>query len=575
MLCIGVIFALLIWELGWKISNQTLKLITWGVNGALFIQMGCLIGLWKDRAHNRSTRAQFLFQFIVCLAILVVSNLAVYGNMEDPVLILRTKIILTALLVTLPTLTSISAFLEILIGKKHSQTLPPALLFLATLIFLAFLGAGMLMMPNATQAHGMAFVDAFFTSTSAVCVTGLSTVNFYSTFTPLGQLIVLILIQLGGFGIMTFAYFIALVLGQGFSLRDKVLIKDLLSEENLTSTTSFLRGLILLTFITELIGALGLWFSWQSMPLPTGTHQNLGWHALFHSISAFCNAGFSTLPEGLCYPPIAQNRWGQAIIMILIVMGGLGYAVFKGLYEHIKHRMTALLKHRRSHPVHLSTHIYLVLITTSALLVGGSLLLFFIEESKIGLAPVPWKTALWESLFNSVTTRTAGFNITPMAGYSAAAALVMCALMMIGGSPGGTAGGIRTTTFALIIGELKRIIRGRKEVEFHHRSIERDVIERSIAAAVLSGIWVGAFTLLSTYFEPNMNALDLFFENVSAFATVGLSRDVTPYLHEETKVLLCINMIAGRVGLFSFVIALAGRQRPRYFSYPSTKIPLN
>ena len=439
------------------------------------------------------------------------------------------------------------------------------------MVVLILTGSLFLLMPNCTTTDSIPYIDALFVSTSAVCVTGLSTVDFAHQFTALGQVVTLVLIQLGGLGIMTFAYFVALILGQGFSLRDKVLLRNLLDENTLNSTTSFIRGIIVLTLSVELTGAALLYFAWGDMPSPDG--RPMIWHALFHSISAFCNAGFSTFPDGLCYAGTQYNRMAQLVIMCLIISGGLGFILHKEFYIHVKNILSP--KNRRTKR-HWTTHFVLATKTTALLVFGGGGLIFFIVVTTSGPAnDSSWTNIMWQSLFTSVSSRTAGFQVNNLELYTAPAALVICALMMIGGSPGGTAGGLRTTTVAAAMGEIVRIIRGRQEVEFNHRRIARDVVDRSIAAVVLSGAWIGAFTLVSCYLQPEMDSLNLFFENISAFSTTGLSRNVSPLLCTENKVLIVINMIAGRVGLFSFMIALAGKPHPRYYKFPETKLPLN
>lgn len=572
---IVIIFCLLIWDLGWDSADDYAGFIKSCTDWAITIELISLTGLLRLRKFHTISHIQIIAQMIISVGVLV-ARYHVHLNINiDPLYLMRAKIVLTALLVCLPLFASFSIIINTLVGgKKKKTSLPPALLFLLTLISLIIVGSGLLMVPNATYEQGISPINAFFTCTSAVCVTGLNAVDFTTTFTPLGQLITLILIQLGGFGIMTFAYFIALILGQGFSLREKVMFQKLLDEDALSSTTKFLKSIVIVTFITEGFGALFLWLSWKDLNLPILADQPLAWHAIFHSVSAFCNAGFSTFPNGLCYEPIVQNRSSQLVIMFLIVMGGLGFAIYKEVLTHIKHWFIQVFKYKHYTQLRWTTHIYLALKTTLILIISGTIILFFIQQTN-STNTLPWQTTLWQSLFTSISTRTAGFNINSMTAYSSSAILIMCGLMMIGGCPGGTAGGVRTTTVAVVAGEIKRIILGRKDVEFNGRSIAHDVVERSIAAVVLSGVWVGTFTLISCYFEPNLNSLDLFFENASAFGTVGLSRDITSGLTAQTKILLMINMIAGRVGLFSFIVALAGRPSPRYYSYPSTKLPLN
>lgn len=570
-LSILVICGLLLYDVGWFIPLDQQAILRWFYYGALGIYLLCVLNLmWTDRKKIYSRR-QLIIQSLLTIAILFL----VYK--QDSIFHLRLNfslreisVLLTVILIANPLLGSLSRWVGWVMGGGK-KALPPALLFLVTLTILAIIGSMLLMMPNCTYESGVRYIDSLFISVSAVCVTGLGTVNLHETFTPLGHFVILLLIQMGGFGIMTFAYFVAMVLGKGFSLKDKVLIKDLLNEDNIQSTTSFLRGIILFTFVVEAMGALSLWFSWQEITPSLPRDTPLLWYACFHSISAFCNAGFSNLPNGLTTDFIVNNKMGQGVIMTLISIGGLGYAIFKEIGHHFAKRFgkkKKLLNHRWT------TYFILALFISMAVDLIGALCLFasfMIQGGETG----QWYDVLWLSLFNTVTSRTAGFNIGDIGHYPATAVLIMCGVMMIGGSPGGTAGGVRTTTFAVVLGEIWRILKERRDVEFNGRRIDRNVVERCIAVVVISMAWVGTSTIISCFFEPGMAPLDLFFENVSAFSTTGLTRGITPDLLPQTKILLMINMIAGRIGIFFFLIALVGRPSPRAFRYPNTQLPLN
>lgn len=574
VLCAALIIAgILIRTLGWHVSNDELTLYAITFECFLIFQLGALMGLLWLQRHQDPRRRQRIVRILISFFILGVIHFG--GQIFDMDSYREIKGIvlgLTVILIALPILSSISDFIAWITGKSvQKSSLPPALLFLLTLVALVLTGSLFLLMPNCTTTDTIPYIDALFVSTSAVCVTGLSTVDFAHQFTALGQVIVLILIQLGGLGIMTFAYFVALILGQGFSLRDKVLLRNLLDEDTLNSTTSFIRDIILFTFSVELIGAFILYFAWHDMPSPDG--RPMIWHALFHSVSAFCNAGFSTFPDGLCYAGTQVNRLAQVVIMGLIISGGLGFLLHKELFVHLKNQFFSKTKRRKWH---WSTHFVLATRMTALLIIGGGGLIFFIVMTTSGPGSHgSWTNVMWESVFTSVSSRTAGFQVNNLSLYTAPAALVICGLMMIGGSPGGTAGGLRTTTVATALGEIVRIIRGRQDVEFNDRRLSREAVDRSIAAVVLSGVWVGAFTLVTCYLQPEIDSLDLFFENISAFSTTGLSRNISPLLCTENKALIVINMIAGRVGLFSFMIALAGRPHPRYYKFPVARLPLN
>lgn len=461
-----------------------------------------------------------------------------------------------------------------LLRLRASRVLPrfaPGLLFLGSFVALILLGTLLLKMPRATTA-GITWVDALFTATSAACVTGLATVDPAFAFTTLGHVIILLLIQAGGLGVMTLTYFIAVMAGQGISLRDRVVIRDMLNEESLGQTGKVVRRIVLLTLAIEAVGAVGLWLAWRGIP---GAPDALFWHCCFHSISAFCNAGFSTLPGGLAHVSTVWNVSYQAVIMMLIVTGGLGFTVYHEAWKQwqLGRERRKFTGSRRPLPQRWTIHWRLAIGVTALLLLAGTLLLFACDSGPAAAADTGWRW--WRALFNSVTCRTAGFNITDIGAHAVPAALVMMALMFIGGSPGGTAGGIKTTTFAVSILELWRMIRGRNEVVFAARRIGRDVIERSFATLVVSLLWIGAATLALSLWHPGFKLVDVLFEVVSAFGTVGLTRGITPLLEDPSKLLLCLTMLAGRVGVLSFVLAIAGRPRASAVSYPEARLPLN
>ena len=270
----------------------------------------------------------------------------------------------------------------------------------------------------------------------------------------------------------------------------------------------------------------------------------------------------------LMEPGIRLCYSGQAVIMALIVCGGLGFGIYKEINSRLVNRFLA--KHRRLR-MQWTPYFKLVMIATGILLAGGALSIFAVSAPHTS---DPLGQHLWSCLFDSVTARTAGFNISDYSRYLPAASLIMCGLMVVGGSPGGTAGGMRTTTCAIAGAEILRILRGRDHVEFFHRRIDQRTVARCVITVVVSCAWIGCFTILICSLEPAMSSLDIFFENCSAFATVGVSRGITPNLSDPSKYLLIINMLAGRVGLFAFLIALAGTPTPRHYRYPSVKIPL-
>lgn len=426
------------------------------------------------------------------------------------------------------------------------------------------LGALVLMLPIATvQRVWTPFHEALFTSTSAVCVTGLVVQDTGSYWSAFGQTVILLLIQIGGLGVITGAVTFLMLAGRNITLKERSAMQDAISAPAVGGIVRLTRFILKGTFLVELLGALAL------LPAFCRDYGLRGvWMSVFHSVSAFCNAGFSTFPMNLMEPGIRLCHTGQAVIMTLIVCGGLGFGIYKELYARLVNRFTA--RHRRLR-MQWTPYFKLVMITTGILLVGGTLAIFTVSAPQ---ASEPLAQHFWNCLFDSVTARTAGFNISDYSRYLPAASLIMCGLMVVGGSPGGTAGGMRTTTCAIAGAEILRILQGREHVEFFRRRIDQRTVARCVITVVVSCAWIGCFTILICSLEPALSSLDIFFENCSAFATVGVSRGITPHLGDPSKYLLIINMLAGRVGLFAFLIALAGTPTPRHYRYPSVKIPL-
>lgn len=452
-------------------------------------------------------------------------------------------------------------------SKLSTFGLSPGLLMILSFGLAIGVGAGLLKVPNA--AHGtLGWLDALFTSTSAVCVTGLATVDPGTTFTGLGKIILLLLIQIGGLGIMTLTYFFSHFLAGGVSVRDRILLQDFLSDEHLGQITRTLVLVMLVTFGLELAGALLLWLL---MPDHFSAHHRI-FTSVFHAVSAFCNAGFSLYTDNLAHEPIRASAGIQAVIAVLIVLGGLGFPVFANLWLWSKSRVQRRVR-RRPVPLHpLSTHTRLALATTASLLLAGALAFYLCEY--VWHDGITYLPAAWTSLFNSVTARTAGFNTVPVGSWSPAATLVIILLMFVGGSPGGTAGGIKTTTFAVGILNLWRLLREGTHLECFSRRIPAEFANKAFAITLLAAAWVALATVLLTVLHPQAPVLDILFETVSAFGTVGLSRGLTPQLSEAGKCIIILTMFVGRISILYFVLAFLRRSKHSPVTLPEGRIIL-
>lgn len=572
---IGIVsLGLLVWEIGWPVTlRETVDLewATWAlVIVALFAEAGIA---WL---HQRRSRAKRLL-ILGALLLLAAGRFGLerplrdwLGDLVSP----RAAALLALIAVQFTLLVPVMLRLLRVMRARVFQQFRPGTLFVGSFVLAILAGTLMLKTPNATH-HGISWLDAFFTSTSAVCVTGLAVVDTETAFTTQGWMVLLMLIQAGGLGMMTLTYFLALVVGQGITLRDRAHLSELLSDENLGTMGRMVGKIVAFTFLVELAGALALRAAWAADPAREG---RLALDAVFHSVSAFCNAGFSTFSSGLADPEIVSNRPGQVVIMLLIIAGGIGFAVLSDLPRIFVHYGARLLQHLFPRSRRLAgwkmryrvrLHVRLVIVTTVALIVAGAVMFLATERGPFTEARI------WEAVFNSVTARTAGFNISDFSTYSFATVTILCVLMFIGGSPGGTAGGVKTTTFAISLFELGRLIRGRGSLHIHNRRIPADVVERSTATIVLSVIWVAVSVVLVSLGNPERHPTDVIFECVSAFGTVGLSRGFTPELSESSKVVIAASMFAGRVGIMTFVFSLAGKPTPRLYELPEARLPLN
>jgi Trk-type K+ transport system membrane component len=440
----------------------------------------------------------------------------------------------------------------------------PGAVMMITFGALIIAGTLMLLTPRATTA-GISVLDAGFTAISAVCVTGLTVVDTETAITPFGKVILLCLFQAGGLGVMTLTTFLAQAFG-GVSLRGRVLLQDLISEENVGHIGRMLLWIVGITLTTEAIGAWWLFTALEPTADVRGSHVFV---AVFHSVSAFCNAGFSTWSGGLYDPVVRTNTGVQVVIMLLIVAGGMGFpvlvATFRWLRARVAHRWLGAGRKPR-----LSVHARLAWITTGALILGGALLIGVAEY--VAGDQVHHTPAVVASLFHSITARTAGFNIAPVEAMTPAAISVIILLMFIGGCPAGTAGGVRTTAFAVALLNVRRIVLGRRDVEAFGRRIPEEVVSRAMAVMILSIGWLGAGTTLLALFEPHVPLSSLVFEMVSALSTVGLTRGVTPELGTAGKLVIMLTMFAGRIGLLYFVFAFLGRPKPPPFRVPEENV---
>ena len=459
----------------------------------------------------------------------------------------------------------------------NNRNTNPGLLFAFSFIFIIVFGTGLLLLQNATYT-GIGVTDAFFTSTSAVCVTGLIVVDTATFFTPLGQIFIIILIQIGGLGIMTFTSFFGYFFKGGASFGNEFLLKDLINEEKLGEIFNTLLKIIAITFFIEAIGALII-YSTLDTSLFNGRLSVLGF-SVFHSVSAFCNAGFSTLSGNLYEPGFRNNYNLHYIIGVLIILGGLGFPIVFNYYRLINHYIRNKYHQIATNSKYIHTpkiinaNTRLVMITTLVLLAGG-FVFFMFSEYDHSLKGLSWGGKVAGAFFGSVTTRTAGFNTVDMTMLAPATILVYFFLMWVGASPASTGGGIKTTTFAVAILNFVSMSKGKDRTEVFGRELTNESGRRAFSVIFLSFLVIGLSVLMLTISDPNLDLTKIIFEVISAFGTVGLSLGITSQLSLAGKWVLIVTMFLGRVGTLTILVGLFRRMRNYEYNYPSEDVMIN
>jgi trk system potassium uptake protein TrkH len=462
----------------------------------------------------------------------------------------------------------------------------PALVLVGSFVGLVAMGTMLLMFPRARvpvesgPAAGAPFVTALFTATSAACVTGLAVEDTPTYWSREGQLVILGLIQIGGLGIMTFGAFFGLIVSREIRFREHATIGDLLESEGVGNVRRLLLAIIGLTLGAELLGAIGLAPLWSDEPLGECLFLSV-----FHAVSAFCNAGFALTENSFVGQAARWPVWG--VLSLLIVAGGLGFAVLFDLYQFFVRRFTrrrpaaAIMSRQFQHRLSLTTRI--VLLTTGALLVCGTVGIFVLERVTAGdLRPQVTFPDAW---FQSVALRTAGFNTVDIGALHPATKLLGILLMFIGASPGSTGGGVKTVAFSVAVLGLLSTLRGREHIECFGRTLPTGLVHRALAVLFLSLMLVMVTTLMLVLYEDReAYFLDYLFEAASAVATVGLSStihtegggpiSVTQSLSTPSRLVLVAAMFLGRVGPLTLLLAIAGRSTTARYQYPQERVML-
>ncbi len=450
-------------------------------------------------------------------------------------------------------------------GKRTSYNifqvlkLSPAQLVLFSFILVIICGTFSLMLPFATKSNiSLSFFDALFVATSATCVTGLTPISIGNEFSTFGQIIVLFLIQIGGLGIMTLSSSMAILLGKAMGMKDRVVLQDLLDINSLEDLVAMITNIIRYTLVIELWGAVILTFAFAYDGFE---FTQALYYGVFHSISAFCNAGFALFDNSL--ESYALNPLVHGTISILILLGGLGFIV-------LRETRTILLKPKSF--ARLTLHTKIVYVMTAGLTILGALFIFF-GEFLGALDGYTLYEKIQISLFQSITLRTAGFNTIPLTSFNSFTIYGISLLMFIGASPGSTGGGIKTTTLAILLQSIRSTIRGIKEIDLYDRAIQSATVVRATALTFISIIITSFFILLMMKIESDQSFLSIFFEVISASGTVGLSLGVTPFLSVAGKLAISFVMFIGRVGPITLLLAIGQQKQVRgKFDYPVGRI---
>ncbi len=552
LLALVTVGALLL-EHGFELPPETKSFVRF----LLQVVLGTFVALGLLRLATRDDRRAFLREHrvdVVVWAVVLLGFLGRWGGAASPAVLfgLDPDDFAGAWLFATQGFLVLSLLLGGLRDSRRlvGRVVQPQLVILASFVGLIAVGTGLLLLPRATHGAGISPVDALFTSASAASVTGLTVVDTREAFTPLGHAVLLALIQAGGLGIMTLTTFFAFAFSGG-SLRQYANLQSLLGDQSLGHIRSTLAQIALVTIAFEAAGAAILY---RHLPEDVVPGAGRLFSAVFHSVSAFCNAGFALHGRNLATPGLAENVVAQATVMVLIVAGGLGFPVLAALGG-------LLTRRRRS----LGLHGQLVLVSTGLLLVFGTAGLYLLEPGG-GAFGASGGDRFLSSLFHSVSARTAGFNTVDLAGLAPATLFVLMLLMWIGGSPASTAGGIKTTTAAVALLTVASIAAGRERVELFRRRLGDASIQRAFATVVVSGflLSLSVLALLALERKP---PLDLAFEAVSALSTVGLSTGITPALGTGAKLLLAGLMLAGRVGLLGCVLAATPLRRDARHEY--------
>ncbi|MBS8266078.1 Trk family potassium uptake protein [Mesobacillus boroniphilus] len=419
------------------------------------------------------------------------------------------------------------------------------------------LGTLLLSLPASTvNGRGLTFLDALFTATSATCVTGLVVVDTGDIFTRFGEMVILSMIQIGGLGFMSFATLLAFILGKRISFKERLIIQESMNNATVEGIVRLVKRIFIFTAVVEITGGIILSLRF-SQEMAAGKAIYFGF---FHAVSNFNNAGFDLMGGFKGLTEYVEDPIVNLTMISLISLGGIGFIVMNELFEYRSTRRISL-------------HSKIVMAVSGVLVFGGALLIFIMEfNNPSTLKPMSMTGKIFGAFYQAVTPRTAGSNTLNIPDLKQSTLFLIIFLMFIGASPGSTGGGIKTTTFAVLIGAVKSQIRGREDITFFGRRMNYSIISKAMTVSLIALFLVGSITMILTITEPGKDFLMIFFETVSAFSTVGLSMGLTPELSSYGKVLITITMFAGRIGPLTLAFAVTKKRKEDHYRYPAGKV---
>lgn len=544
---------------GLYISLPIKNLIRWIIYGSLLFYILKYFILLFYSLHRKDFIKRSWFEFlIICLLITQFLSVAIFHfrffsseNFENYYILFVQVYFLVMVLIEMAKMSST-------IGKYNLS--PPILMVLSFLILITF-GTILLLMPRMTY-NGISFIDALFTATSASCITGLSVVSTSGCFTIKGQIVIMILIQLGGMSILSFATFFTTFLARSsVGLRYQYMVRDMMATK-LSDSFSLLRSIVITTFIIEAVGVILLYTYWKNTGFFTSSSENL-FFSLFYTVSAFNNGGFVLIDKSLLELGSAHSYFPQVIIMILVFLGGIGFLTIRDFFS------PRYIRERKKYPwKSLMPQTKIILITTLGLIFVCTVLFFLIERNHALAGQGSLFDKMFTAFFEIATCRTSGFMILDINSMALPSVIMIIVLMFIGGSPSSTGGGIKTTTFFVLIKSVWATIQGKKHIEFQHKTISYDLVDRasSIVTMTFSFILVSVFML--TLVEPSASLKDAIFETTSAFATCGLSTGICAEWNTLAKIVLILDMYIGRIGTLTLAFALTRHKKESQHQYP-------